>query len=369
MLVKDVMDEAVEVISADTPLESAVQLLLNRQGGLLAVAKEGRLQGTLSEHDVILWEAEPGHNPRTALVSDVMSPDRVFLNEKQDVRDAIRIMREEHAGSLLVTRDQQAIGKVALSDLAIKISEDGHSDRLAQPTPTTSTATGQWPAQAYETGSAPSTSVFLRPIASPSILGFFGLAAAALVVGAHTAGWYGTTSTPMYILAFVALFGGVAQFTAGMWAYLARDGIGTAVHGTWGAFWAAYGVLYMMVANGTLTLGAVSQNYGFLFIPLCAITAVCTVAALADRWAEAAALFVFSIATGMAAIATLVGDANWTKVSGWVFMLGAICAWYAGSAVLLASSWQRIVLPFGRLAKAAREREPQFIESGLHPAG
>jgi hypothetical protein len=57
------------------------------------------------------------------------------------------------------------------------------------------------------------------------------------------------------------------------------------------------------------------------------------------------------------------------KVSGWVFMLGAICAWYAGSAVLLASSWQRIVLPFGRLAKAAREREPQFIESGLHPAG
>jgi len=368
MLVKDVMDEAVEVVPADAPLGVAVQTLLKHDGGLVAVAKEGKLQGTLSEHDIIQWEAEPGHDPMTALVGDVMRPDRLFLDEKQDIREAVRIMKQEHVGALLVARDQQAIGKVALSDLATKMSEDGSSTQSTQSSPTTGTMAGEFPVPAFGAGSSVAGTVFLRPVASPSILGFFGLAAAALVVGAHSAGWYGTAATPMYILAFVALFGGVAQFTAGMWAYVVRDGLGTAVHGTWGAFWAAYGVLYLMVANGTLTSGTVNQNYGFLFIPLCAITAVCMMAAAADRWAEAVTLFVFAIATGMGAIATLVGDANWMKVTGWVFMLGAVCAWYAGSAVLLAGSWRRIVLPLGRLAGSAKPGS-RFIESGLRPAG
>jgi len=369
MLVKDVMDETVEVVPADAPLGIAVQKMLNQDAGLLAVAQEGKLRGTISEHDIVQWEAEPGHDPKTALVGDVMRADRTFLSERQDIREAVKIMKEEHVGSLLVARDQQAIGQVALSDLAIKMAEDGQPDQVTQPAPTIGTAVDPFTAQVYGAGTSSSTSVFLRPVASPTILGFFGLAAAALVVGAHSAGWYGTTATPMYILAFVALFGGVAQFTAAMWAYVARDGLGTAVHGTWGTFWAAYGVLYLMVANHTLTLGTVNQNYGFLLIPLCAITAVCTMAALAGRWAEAAALFVFSIATGMGAIATLVGDANWMKVTGWVFMLGAVCAWYAGSAVLLAGSWQRIVLPIGRLSRAAPEREHRFVEAGLRPAG
>jgi len=32
------------------------------------------------------------------------------------------------------------------------------------------------------------------------------------------------------------MFGGLAQFLAGMWAYRARDGIATLAQGTWGAY-------------------------------------------------------------------------------------------------------------------------------------
>jgi len=384
MLVKDVMDEAVDVIPADAPLGIAIEKMLYRDGGVLAVSKEGQLLGTISEHDVVQWEAEPGHDPLTALVSDVMKPDRTFLSEKQDVRDAVRIMKQEHVGSLLVARDQQAIGKVALADLALKMAEDGHSTTTPAAAPTTNTNQWSQPMRAVQSGPAAavavgdpsasaisvpaSPSIFLRPVASPSILGFFGLAAAGLVVGAHLAGWYGTTATPMYILAFVALFGGVAQFTAAMWGYAARDGLSTAVHGTWGAFWAAYGVMYLMVANGVLTLGSVNMNFGFLFIPLCAITAVCTIAAVADRWAEALTLLVLSIATGIAAVAMLVGSSNWISAAGYVLMLGAIFAWYVGSAALLEGSWRRMMLPTSRPRMLARKLGDNFVEAGLKPA-
>src|SRR5919109_949826 len=123
--------------------------------------------------------------------------------------------------------------------------------------------------------------IFLQPIAAPSILGLFGFAGATFVVAAHLAGWYGTTDTPLYLAPFAATFGGLAQFTAGVWAYRARDGLATAMHGMWGAFWLAFGILFLLVATGDLTLSGESANdaFGYWFFALAVITAIGAVAA------------------------------------------------------------------------------------------
>jgi hypothetical protein len=76
----------------------------------------------------------------------------------------------------------------------------------------------------------------LQPIAAPSILGLYAFAGSTFIVSAHLAGWYGGSDTPLYLLPFAAVFGGIAQFAAGMWAYKARDAIATAMHGMWGSF-------------------------------------------------------------------------------------------------------------------------------------
>ena len=85
--------------------------------------------------------------------------------------------------------------------------------------------------------------VFLQPIAAPSILGLAGFASATFVVASNLAGWWGTPTSGLVLAPFAAMFGGLAQFLAGMWAYKARDAIATLAHGTWGAFWLAYGIL------------------------------------------------------------------------------------------------------------------------------
>jgi succinate-acetate transporter protein len=69
---------------------------------------------------------------------------------------------------------------------------------------------------------------------------------ATFIVAAHLAGWYGTTASPEFLFPFAAMFGGIAQFAAGMWAFRARDGLATAMHGMWGAFWMAYGILFLL---------------------------------------------------------------------------------------------------------------------------
>src|SRR5436190_23519200 len=86
--------------------------------------------------------------------------------------------------------------------------------------------------------------IFLQPIAAPSILGLFGFATATMMVAAWLAGWYGSPASPTFLFPFAAMFGGLAQFLAGMWAYRARDPVATAMHGAWGSFWLAYGLLF-----------------------------------------------------------------------------------------------------------------------------
>jgi succinate-acetate transporter protein len=77
--------------------------------------------------------------------------------------------------------------------------------------------------------------IYLQPIAALSILGLYGLAGATFMVAAHMAHWFGTSATSLYLFPFAAIFGGLAQFLAGMWAFRARDGVATAVHGMWGS--------------------------------------------------------------------------------------------------------------------------------------
>src|SRR3954466_2804768 len=110
------------------------------------------------------------------------------------------------------------------------------------------------------------TRVFLQPIAAPSVLGLFGFAAATFMVAAQLAGWYGGKASPEFLFPFAATFGGLAQFAAGMWAFRARDALATAMHGMWGAFWIAFGILFLLVATGDVKAPAGTwPELGFWF--------------------------------------------------------------------------------------------------------
>jgi hypothetical protein len=189
--------------------------------------------------------------------------------------------------------------------------------------------------------------VVLQPIAAPSILGLFGFAGATFVVAANMAGWFGNAETPQYLAPFAAFFGGMAQFTAGMWAYKARDGIGTAMHGMWGAFWLAYGLLFLLVATGQLAPGGTMDHaLGSWFIPLGAITVSGMLAALTEgKFAVTAVLGTLAAGCALAAYGLLGNHLAFDHAAGWVFVISAGLAWYTATAMMLVSASGRTILP------------------------
>jgi uncharacterized protein len=218
------------------------------------------------------------------------------------------------------------------------------------------------------------TRVFLQPIAAPSILGLFGFAGATFIVAAQMAGWYGGPSSGLYLAPFAATFGGLAQFLAGMWAYRARDAVATAMHGMWGAFWIAYGILNLLFATKVLVEPKpVFSELGFWFIALGAITLMGTLGALVEgSLGVTAVLGTLAAGSIVAAVHYLTGDPGWATAAGYVFVVSAILAWYVASAMMLASAAGRVVLPLGKLErdKNVPGRKPDLdVEFPFHEPG
>lgn len=209
--------------------------------------------------------------------------------------------------------------------------------------------------------------VVLQPIAAPSILGLFALAGTTFIVAAQMAGWYGIQGTEMYLMPFVVFFGGLAQFLAGMWAYKARDGLATAVHGMWGSFWMAYGLLWLLFATGTLPIpvGAFPA-LGFWFIALSWITLMTTIAALAVNGTLVGTLLFLTAGAAFAAAGQISGTPVVTQIGGWLFVFSSFFAWYTASALLLKSTFGRWILPVG---VAGRARQAPDVAVGIGEPG
>lgn len=213
----------------------------------------------------------------------------------------------------------------------------------------------------------PQAQITLQPIAAPSILGLYGFAGATFVVAAHMAHWYGTSQTDMVLWPFAAFFGGLAQFLAGMWAYKARDGLATAMHGMWGSFWMAFGVLWILVAAGKVTIpanGAAFQGLGFWFIVLAAITWSGMAAASAESKAVASVLGFLALGSTIAAVAELAGVEWLRMLAGWAFIISAVLAWYAATALMINGAYGRKVMGLGSKRKE-EELQIGFGEPGV----
>lgn len=212
-----------------------------------------------------------------------------------------------------------------------------------------------------------SARIYLQPVAAPSILGLYGFAGATFIVAAHMAHWFGSTRTDLYLAPFAALFGGVAQFSAGMWSFKARDGLASAMHGTWGSFWIAFGLLQLAFLHGSLAepKGAFPA-LGYWFIVLAAITWAGAWAATAENVALSIVLIFLAAGSTAAAIADLTGLLGVNIVAGYLFIVSAIVAWYTASALMLEGTFEHPVLGVG---KTRRAREKAALLPGLGEPG
>ncbi|WP_225813586.1 acetate uptake transporter [Streptomyces spinosus] len=223
----------------------------------------------------------------------------------------------------------------------------------------------------YEAWQARSRLV-LTPVAAPSILGLFGLAAATFTVSSNLAEWWGNPLTSPVVLAPFAIFlGGVAQLLAGMWAYRARDSLATAMHGIWGAFWLAWGLMTLLTASGALSPFLItSQAMGFWWIALGLITLFGAAGALAQNMGLFLTFILLTAGSGLLAAAQIGAFHSVRLAAGWVLVASSAAAFYTAGALLLEQSFGgRVILPLGRWSLSGNVPGHRVVHDIAYSAG
>ena len=125
-MVKEIMTRNLEVVSPGDTLEQAARKMEVLDVGPLPVCEGKRVVGMITDRDITVRATAAGCDPKTTLVSDVMTQDIVCCYEDQDVPEAARLMKEKQIRRLLVmNRADDLVGIVSLGDLATEAGGQG----------------------------------------------------------------------------------------------------------------------------------------------------------------------------------------------------------------------------------------------------
>ena len=200
------------------------------------------------------------------------------------------------------------------------------------------------------------TSVYLRPLAGPLSIGFFGLAAATFVVAGLNLGWVKATEGKTVALCLIALTVPL-QFTASIIGFLGRDGVAASGMGLLSGIWLAFGLVLF-----TSKPGATSDALGlFLIAAMVAIWAPAS-AALSSKLVPALVLATAGLRFGLMGIYQLSADEVWEDAAGIVGLALAAFAAYASYAAEYEDVLKRSVLPLGRRGRGRIATQGTYAE-------
>ncbi len=125
MKVKDVMCTKFKLASPDMTLRQAAQMMREGDFGYLPVGHNDRLQGTLTDRDIVIRAVAEGLGPDTP-VNRVMSENVIYCFDDNDVKDAGDVMLTRQIRRLVVLdRDKRMVGIVSVGDIA-RTGKDSH---------------------------------------------------------------------------------------------------------------------------------------------------------------------------------------------------------------------------------------------------
>jgi CBS domain-containing protein len=129
--VKKVMNSRVNSCGVDTDLVTAAQTMSEKDCGALPVLDQGKVVGMITDRDICLALASRGESASSTRVDQVMSTEVYHCRPKDDLKSALKTMRQKRVRRLPVTgRDGELEGILSFSDVALNAERsDGKSRR------------------------------------------------------------------------------------------------------------------------------------------------------------------------------------------------------------------------------------------------
>lgn len=132
MRVADIMTRHVEFIDADAPVQEAAVLMGELDVGALPVGAPERLEGVLTDRDILYRVVARGLDCAAVRVREVLTAPVLSCRAEDDLRQAMDLMASHHIRRLPV-RDaaERVVGWITLADLSRRLLLDSGSLQTA----------------------------------------------------------------------------------------------------------------------------------------------------------------------------------------------------------------------------------------------
>jgi len=198
--------------------------------------------------------------------------------------------------------------------------------------------------------------ITVRPIASPSTVGLFGLAAATFTVSGLQLDWVPKTEGKNVALVLIA-FAFISQLLASVLATFARDVVVSSAMCVLALTWLVTGLVMYTSPPGS-TSDALALFLVFSAIAMFLIG----VAAGLSKVVPAAVFITASLRFAVTAGYQFSGSTAWKTISGVVGLVLFALAIYAGFALLIEGATKKTVLPIGRRGPGALAVHGSLLE-------
>jgi CBS domain-containing protein len=117
--VRDVMMPSPLTVDARTTIEAAAQVMRENDIGDVLVTQDGRLQGILTDRDIVVRAIAGERHPAATFAGECCSTEVQVVSVDDSPGRAAEVMRINALRRLPVVDDGQVVGVVSLGDLAV----------------------------------------------------------------------------------------------------------------------------------------------------------------------------------------------------------------------------------------------------------
>jgi CBS domain-containing protein len=117
-LIRDVMTSPAVGVPETTSLVEAARQMRFADIGDVIVVDGDRVQGIVTDRDIVIRALAEDRDPTTTTVGDIASRDTVMVEPQQPASEAVQLMRDRALRRLPVCEDGHLVGVVTLGNLA-----------------------------------------------------------------------------------------------------------------------------------------------------------------------------------------------------------------------------------------------------------
>jgi CBS domain-containing protein len=122
--VHEVMTDRPRVVTPDTTVSEAAQLMKNDDIGSLPILDGEQLAGMVTDRDIVIRAIADGKDPRGMPVREVASRELITVNADQELSSALQLMASQQVRRLpVVDDDGRLVGILAQADVAVEAKE------------------------------------------------------------------------------------------------------------------------------------------------------------------------------------------------------------------------------------------------------